>query len=180
ESGNKADAFEPWCLFHQVHTDEPDGAVATALLLLTDRRWCHATGRLVRRIEDSGLVPDDQLDLLAQTFLAAGAQAYWEAPADWFDGPPSCSTPTTPMPPLWAGTRNRAIAATGPSCSHGRSASDARRPVLHVAENWPHRKVREAATALRHPPEPPPTPATATTVVPGTLPPTSTAQPSLF
>ncbi|MGH9110811.1 MAG: hypothetical protein ACRDZN_00685, partial [Acidimicrobiales bacterium] len=42
ESGNKADAFEPWCLFHQVHTDEPDGAVATALLLLTDRRWCHA------------------------------------------------------------------------------------------------------------------------------------------
>ncbi|MGH9113458.1 MAG: hypothetical protein ACRDZN_14355, partial [Acidimicrobiales bacterium] len=35
ESGNKADAFEPWCLFHQVHTDEPDGAVATALLLLT-------------------------------------------------------------------------------------------------------------------------------------------------
>jgi hypothetical protein len=85
--GNKADAFEPWCLFHKVHEDEPEGAVVTALLLLTDRRWCHATGRLVRRIEESGLVPDDQLGLLAQTFLATGAQVYWEAPANWFDGP---------------------------------------------------------------------------------------------
>ena len=85
--GNKADAFEPWCLFHKFHTDDPEGAVVTALLLLTDRRWRNATGRLVRRIEESGLVPDDQLDLLAQTFLAAEAQVYWEAPGDWFDGP---------------------------------------------------------------------------------------------
>jgi hypothetical protein len=36
--GNKSDAFEPWCLLHRFHADEPDGAVVTALLLLTDRR----------------------------------------------------------------------------------------------------------------------------------------------
>src|SRR3954447_3585911 len=77
---NKSDAFEPWCLFHGVHANEPDGAVVTALLLLTDRRWRNATSRLVRRIETSGLVPADHLDLLAQTFLAAGRQLYWEAP----------------------------------------------------------------------------------------------------
>lgn len=86
--GNKAaDAFEPWCLLHKAHADEPEGAVATALLLLTDRRWRNATGRLVRRIEESGLVPGEHLDLLAQTFLAAGPQLYWEAPGDWFTGP---------------------------------------------------------------------------------------------
>ena len=84
---NKSAAFEPWCLLHRFHAHEPDGAVVTSLLLLTDRRWRNATWRLVRRIEESGLVPDDQLDLLAQTFLAAGPQVYWEAPGDWFDGP---------------------------------------------------------------------------------------------
>lgn len=84
--GNKSDAFEPWWLLRHFHADEPDGAATTALLLLTDRRWCNATSRLVRRIEESGLVPDDQLDLLAQTFLAAGRHVYWEAPGGWFDG----------------------------------------------------------------------------------------------
>jgi len=77
--GNKADAFEPWCLLRQFHKDESEGAVVTALLLLTDRRWRNATGRLVRRIEESDLVPDDDLDLLAQTFLAAESQVYWRA-----------------------------------------------------------------------------------------------------
>lgn len=85
--GNKDDAFEPWWLLHRFHADEPDGAAVTALLLLTDRRWRHATSRLVRRIDESGLVLDDQLDLLAQAFLGAGPQVYWEAAGDWFDGP---------------------------------------------------------------------------------------------
>lgn len=83
--GNTADAFEPSCLLHAAHKDEPDGALATALLLLTDRRWRNATGRLIRRIEESELIPHDHLDLLAQTFLAADARVYWEAPGDWFD-----------------------------------------------------------------------------------------------
>jgi hypothetical protein len=83
--GSKADAFEPWCLLHRFHSKDPDGAVVTALLLLTDRRWRNATSRLLRRIDESGLVPDDQLDVLAQTFLTAGPQVYWEAPGEWFD-----------------------------------------------------------------------------------------------
>ena len=86
-SGNSADTFEPWCLLHAAHKHEPDGAATTALLLLTDRRWRNATGRLIRRIEESELVSRDHLDLLAQTFLAADAQIYWEAPGDWFGGP---------------------------------------------------------------------------------------------
>lgn len=84
---NKADAFEPWGLFHKVHADEPEGAVVTAMLLLTDRRWRNATGRLVERIEESGLVPHEQLDILAQTFLAGGPQIYWQVPGNWFTGP---------------------------------------------------------------------------------------------
>jgi len=85
--GSPGDAFEPWCLLSHFHDDDPDGAIDTAMLLLTDRRWRNATGRLIRRIEDSELVPADHLELLAQTFLAADAQVYWEAPGDWFGGP---------------------------------------------------------------------------------------------
>ena len=43
--------------------------------------------RIIRGIADSGLVPDDELDLLPDAFLAAGRNIYWEPPADWFDGP---------------------------------------------------------------------------------------------
>ena len=57
------------------------------MLLVTDRRWRTATGRLIGRIAESGLVPAEHLDLLAQTFLAAGRCVYWEVPAEWFDGP---------------------------------------------------------------------------------------------
>ena len=231
--GNKSDAFEPWCLFHHVHAEEPDGAVVTALLLLTDGRWRNATGRLVRQIEESGLVPDDQLDLLAQTFLAAGPQLYWEAPGDWFTGPAFMLDPDVPgaievleddepgdpedgpvvfarevRPPLrrWAAVR---VVGSDPSCwgavvqrarqvdprggaaiihglldSIGLLTPAARDLVLDLAESWPQRRVREAATALRHaPPEPAPATGSATGSVaspaPG-APAPSTAQPSLF
>ena len=83
----KSDAFEPWCLFQQFHKDSPEGAVTTAVLLVTDRRWRNATGRLMRHIDESGLIPPDGLDVLAQTFLAAGPQVYWELPGEWFDAP---------------------------------------------------------------------------------------------
>lgn len=223
--GNKADAFEPWCLFQKAHADEPEGAVVTALLLLTDRRWCNATGRLVRRIEESGFVPEDQLDLLAQTFLAAGAQVYWEAPGEWFDGPAlvlhtddgavevledeepdesddgPVAFPRQIRPPLrrWAAGRavrsdpgcwgalvrraRQAEPRGGAAMVHGLVDSAdlltpaARDFVLDLAQSWPHRKLREAATAVRHPPEPAPvTPAIAVHGPPATSP----AQPSLF
>lgn len=225
--GNKADAFEPWCLFHKVHADDPTGAVVTALLLLTDRRWRHATGRLVRRIEESGLVPDDQLDLLAQTSLAADDQVYWEAPANWFGGPAivldtdesagdviedeaSGDPDDRPVlfarevrPPLRRWAAGRAV-RSAPSCwgalvqrarevdpragaaiVHGLLdgidllAPPAREFMLYLAENWPHRKVREAAATLRNPPEPVRAAATGATAVPG-APTPSAAQASLF
>lgn len=84
---SKSDAFEPWCLFRQFHKDNPEGAVTTAVLLVTDRRWRNATGRLIRQIDESALVPPDDLDVLAQTFVAAGSQVYWEVPGEWFGGP---------------------------------------------------------------------------------------------
>lgn len=70
-----------------VHKDNPDGAVATALLLVTDHRWRKAAGRLMRQIDESGIVRPEDLDVLAQTFLVAGPQVYWEVPGQWFDGP---------------------------------------------------------------------------------------------
>lgn len=39
---SKSGAFEPWCLFHRFHKDNPEGAVTTAVLLVTDRRWRNA------------------------------------------------------------------------------------------------------------------------------------------
>lgn len=226
--GNKADAFEPWCLLHRFHADEPDGAAVTALLLLTDRRWRNATARLVRRIDESGLVPDDHLDLLAQTFVAAGPQVYWEAPGDWFGGPAIVLDPDShdavdevdaedldehddgPVvfardirPPLrrWAAAR---AVRSDPACwgalvKRAREvepragaaimfglvdgidvvAPAARGFLLDIAERWPHRRLREAATALRHPPEAAPGPFPKATGArgAGAVP---AAQPSLF
>lgn len=223
--GNTSDAFEPWCLLHRFHADEPDGAVVTALLLLTDRRWRDATWRLVRRIEESGLVPDDQLDLLAQTFLAAGPQVYWEAPGDWFAGPAivldSDSSDVVDAedldepddrpavfareirPPLrrWAAAR---AVRSDPGCwgalvKRAREvepragaaimfglvdgidlvAPAARGFLLDIAESWPHRKLREAATALRHPPQAAPAPVLGATAAQGAAA-RSAAQASLF
>ena len=61
------------------------------MLLVTDRGWRAATGQLILRIAEAGLVPTGHLDLLAPTFLAAGPHVYWEAPAEWFDGPETVS-----------------------------------------------------------------------------------------
>lgn len=226
--GNKADAFEPWCLLHKFHKDDPEGAEVTALLLLTDRRWRNAISRLVRRIEESNLVPEDQLDLLAQTFLAAGAQVYWEAPGDWFDGPaividPDASDavevieddePSGPdngpvvfarevRPPLrrWAAARAVRVDSScwGALVQRARQVEPrnsaamihglvdgidllspvAREFVLDLAENWPHRKLRDAAIALRQPPEPAPSPLRLATEAQGTEA-HSASQPSLF
>jgi hypothetical protein len=83
---NPADAFQPLCLFRHFHQSEPEGAATTALLLVTDPRWRDATGRLVRSIAESGWVSQPEVDLLAETFLAAGPHVYWQAPSEWFDG----------------------------------------------------------------------------------------------
>ena len=228
--GNSASAFEPWCLLHAAHKDNPDGAVATALLLLTDRRWRNATGRLIRRIEESDLLSADHLDLLARTFLAAGTQVYWEVPTDWFGGPAIVidfdqdgTTDEVPAgdeldddvddrpvfvardvrPPLRRWAAERAVRAEPSSWSalterageldvrSGAAvmrgildsidvlAPRARDFVLGVAGRWPHREIRETATALRKPAEPGRAALTGVTGEQQTAAP-STDQPSLF
>lgn len=83
---NTRDAFEPWCIFHRFHECEQDGAATTAVLLVTDTRWASAAGRLMAQIAMSGLVPTEELDLLAEAFVSAGKHLFWEAPEDWFRG----------------------------------------------------------------------------------------------
>jgi hypothetical protein len=80
-----ADAFEPFALCRKHHESDPAGSLATAVLLLTDRRWRNGAAQLVRRIADSGILDSDELDLLARTFLAAGDAVYWRVPDEWLD-----------------------------------------------------------------------------------------------
>lgn len=83
---NTWDAFEPWCIFHRFHEHDQDGAATTAVLLVTDDRWGNAAGRLMAQIASSGLVPAEDLDLLAETFASAGKRVFWQAPVEWFRG----------------------------------------------------------------------------------------------
>ena len=82
--GRSADSLEPFALLRRHHEAEPETSVATAVLLLTDRRWRNGLGRLVRRIAGSSILGEEELDLLASTFLAADDAVYWGVPDDWF------------------------------------------------------------------------------------------------
>lgn len=66
------------------HATEPGTSVATATLLLTDRRWRGGVGQLVRELADAGLLTPEQLDGLALAFLAADRYVYWPVPDAWF------------------------------------------------------------------------------------------------
>ena len=79
-----ADALEPIALLSKHHATEPGTSVATATLLLTDRRWRGGVGQLVRGIADSGALTPEQLDGLALAFLAADRYVYWPVPDAWF------------------------------------------------------------------------------------------------
>ena len=77
-------AFEPYLLFAKHHETEPATSVVTAMLLLTDRRWRDGVGQLARRIEASGVLDAEELDLLATAFVAADEAVFWEVPDEWF------------------------------------------------------------------------------------------------
>ncbi len=77
----------PLRYFTQVHERSPEGAATTAMLLVTDPRWVPASQPLMRAVSASGILSDEDLDLLAQAFVAAGPRVYWECPNDWFGGP---------------------------------------------------------------------------------------------
>ena len=79
-----ADAFEPYVLLSKHHKVDPSSTAVTAMLMVTDPRWSGGVGNLMRRIEQSGMVGDGELDLLAEAFLAAGDALFWEVPDEWF------------------------------------------------------------------------------------------------
>ena len=81
---HSTDTMEPLWLLRRIAETEPEEAFTTAFLLLTDRRWRKGLSQLVRRIEGSGCVAADDLDELAESFLAAGRVLYWVVPDDWF------------------------------------------------------------------------------------------------
>lgn len=81
---NSANAFEPYVLLSKHHKIDPSSTAVTAMLMVTDTRWSGGVGNLIRRIEQSGMVDDVELDLLAESFLAAGDALFWEVPDEWF------------------------------------------------------------------------------------------------
>lgn len=78
-----ANHFEPSMLLAHHHETEPETTLTTALLLLTDIRWKGGVGRLAGWLTGSGVLDDEQLDLLARTFLRAGMVLYWKLPDHW-------------------------------------------------------------------------------------------------
>ncbi len=81
---SSADAFEPYVLLVKHDKVDPASTAVTAMLMVTDVRWRGGAGPLMRRIEQSGMVDDGELDLLAEAFLAAGDALFWEVPDEWF------------------------------------------------------------------------------------------------
>ena len=74
----------PLTYFRNAHDDDPARAAETAMLLATDPRWRFTAGPLIEAIDATGIVPPDELDLLARAFISADANVYWKCPDDWF------------------------------------------------------------------------------------------------
>lgn len=81
-----SDAFEPMALLQKHHATEPATSATTAMLLLTDRRWQGGVSHLIRRIAESGILDEKELDFLASMFLAADDAVFWPIPDGWFSG----------------------------------------------------------------------------------------------
>ena len=97
--------------FSRVHELEPDGVMATALLLCTDGRWDGESKALILGIERTGLVTDDMLDDLAEVLLREDHVAV-SVPVAWVDeslDDPGALARSAPQftalrrtaPPLW-------------------------------------------------------------------------------
>lgn len=74
----------PLTYFRNAHDHDPARAAETAMLLATDPRWRVAAGPLIEAIDATGIVPPDELDLLARAFISADANVYWKCPDGWF------------------------------------------------------------------------------------------------
>ncbi|HZD22351.1 MAG TPA: hypothetical protein VE569_02965, partial [Acidimicrobiia bacterium] len=80
---SSSDAFEPMGLLRKHHQTEPDASAMTAMLLVTDRRWKGAAGRLIRDIEDSAILVEE-LNSFAGTFLDADEAVFYPVPDEWW------------------------------------------------------------------------------------------------
>lgn len=107
----QTDTFFAEIAFERLHRDEPTGAACTAALLCTDSRWRNVARRLVRAVEASGLVEEEDLGELAVAFTVDD-DYLWQVPDDWLaDGtvvvgePPVAADPpptvvvARPIPP---------------------------------------------------------------------------------
>lgn len=54
------------------------------MLLATDPRWRVTAGPLIEAIDATGIIPPDELDLLARAFISADANVCWKCPDEWF------------------------------------------------------------------------------------------------
>lgn len=68
------------------HRHAPEGAVVSALLVCTHHRFERCSRTLMRRLEDEGLLADDQLDELAVPLLFDD-RACFAVPASWVGTP---------------------------------------------------------------------------------------------
>lgn len=81
---HSADTLEPLGLLRRISQTEPEEVFTTAFLLLTDRRWGKGLSQLVRGVENSDCLDDEQLDELARLFIAADKALFWAVPDEWF------------------------------------------------------------------------------------------------
>jgi hypothetical protein len=107
------DHWLPVQLFRRHHADGTPGALTTALLLCTDRRWDRCTARLIAGIADASFLSVDDLNELAARFLWSDRFRF-EYPVSWIgtewvsidvtggggavSGPVVHLDPTTPVP----------------------------------------------------------------------------------
>lgn len=138
---------QPWvacAAFRSVIDASPGEAVECALLLCTDRRWEDETVQFVRQILRGGLIPDADLDRLAEHFLWKDRLVI-DYPVDWV-GSASGSRPSRPSGrKLRAGQMLTAIRKIAPPLRRWAAS--------HVLRRRPARlvSVEDRARTLRGP-----------------------------
>lgn len=140
---------EPYLLFRHFHLDDRTDAATTALLLCTDYRWRKATHHLIHELDESGLLDEQALDLLATWFLATDLDVkvprrlFAAAPVVFTQSGSSEATVTVDLP----------RPATAPAQARRRRDDDlvgVRRSVWPPLRRWASARQLRSATASWH------------------------------
>jgi hypothetical protein len=91
---------EPFMLFLRFHRDESIDAEVTAALLCTDYRWRNASRHLIERIDASGVLDREQLEVLADWFVGEAFEIDIEGKRSR-QGGTTPTTKTTLRRPIW-------------------------------------------------------------------------------